>query len=184
MRAALLMIPVLCWLTLSGCFLHHASPGEKLTKTVQELNKSARWGQIGSAVEMVDISYRQQFLASHRHWGSMLQVADTEVVHLEVAAGAESAVSVVAYSWYSTDAMTLHASLVRQRWTADDQRFTLISETVIDGDPRLLRANASADSAKKAEPMEDPFGDSSMTTGDGMGIGMGMTDDSVPPSGS
>jgi hypothetical protein len=177
MRAALLIVPVLSWLVLSGCFLQHASPGEKLSKSVQELNKSARWGQIGAAAQMVDASYRQQFLASHRHWGRTLQVADTELVHMEVAAGNESAIAVIAYSWYSTDAMTLHASLVRQRWLAEDQTFALISETVIDGDTRLLGGASSPNNGGQAvQPMADPFGADDLT-GAGVGVGMGMHND-------
>ena len=149
---------------LSGCFLQHATAGDKLTKTVQELNKSTRWGQIGSAAGMVDPSYRPQFLASHKHWGGAVQVADTELVHMEIAAGSESAISVIAYSWYATESMTLHMSLVRQRWTAEGQSFALISETVIDGDPRLLNKDAKDAPA----PMHDPLsisGDSAAAVG-------------------
>jgi hypothetical protein len=142
---------------LTGCFLHHARPGEKLSKTVQELNKSARWGQIGAAAQMVEVSYRERFLATHRHWGRTVEIADTEIVHMEVAAGSESAIAMVAYSWYSTDAMTLHGSLVRQTWVAEDQNFALISETVIDGDPRLLKATAQATDPGMVQPMNDPL---------------------------
>ena len=147
-------ISVAICILLSGCFLQHATAGEKLTKTVQELNKSTRWGQIGSAADMVDPSYRPQFLASHRHWGGAVQVADTELVHMEIAAGSESAISVIAYSWYATESMTLHMSLVRQRWTAEGQTFALISESVIDGDPRLLNKDAKEGSVA---PMHDPL---------------------------
>jgi hypothetical protein len=150
MRASLL---ITLGILLSGCFLHHASAGEKLSKTVQELNKSTRWGQIGSATGMVDPSYQKQFLESHKHWGSAVQVADTEVVHMEVAQGSESAISVVAYSWYATESMTLHASLVRQRWTAEGQSFALISETVIDGDARLLNKDAKNGPAVIRDPL-------------------------------
>lgn len=150
MRAILIVV---LGVSLSGCFLQHASKGEKLTKTVQELNKSARWGQIGSAADMVDASYRPKFLESHRHWGSAVQIADTELVHLEVAAGEETAISVIAYSWYATESMSLHTSLVRQRWTAEGQSFALISETVIDGDMRLLNKDAKAG----LQPMRDPL---------------------------
>lgn len=142
---------------LGGCFLHHATPGEKLSKTVQELNKSARWGQIGAATQMVEASYRERFLATHHHWGRSVEIADTEVVHMEVAAGNESAIAMVAYSWYSTDAMTLHASLVRQTWVAEEQSFALISETVIDGDPRLLKVDAQPGDVNAPQPISDPL---------------------------
>lgn len=162
MRASLLIV---IGVLLSGCFLHHASAGEKLSKTVQELNKSTRWGQIGSATGMVDPSYLKPFLESHKHWGSAVQIADTEIVHMEVANGSESAISVVAYSWYATESMTLHASLVRQRWTAEGQGFALISETIIDGDTRLLNKES-----KTPALVRDPLsmsGDSATGVSDG-----------------
>lgn len=163
MRASILLVTAVL---LSGCFLHHASSGEKLSKTVQELNKSTRWGQIGSATGMVDPSYQKAFLESHRHWGSAVQVADTEIVHMEVANGSESAISVVAYSWYATESMTLHASLVRQRWTREGQGFALISETVIDGDARLLNKNAKNGPTTIRDPLS-MSGDSASGVGDG-----------------
>jgi hypothetical protein len=150
MRASLILIGVFL---LSGCFLHHASAGEKLSKSVHELNKSTRWGAIGSAVGMVDPSYKQQFMKSHQHWGGSVQVADTEIVHMEVANGHESAISVIAYSWYATESMSLHTSVVRQRWTKEGSGFALISEAIIQGDPRLLNKDASS----VAAPMTDPL---------------------------
>lgn len=152
MRASLFLIGMFL---LSGCFLHHATKGEKLSKTVQELNKTTRWGQLRTAAGMVDPSYRKQFMISHQHWGGSVQVADTEIVHMEIANGAESAISVIAYSWYATESMTLHTSLVRQRWAAEGQSFLLISEAVIDGDLRLLDKNASS---SPNAPMRDPLG--------------------------
>lgn len=163
MRASLLLI---LGISLTGCFLQHASKGEKLSKAVQELNKSTRWGQIGSASGMVDPSYQKKFIDSHGHWGGAVQIADTEVVHMEVAQGNESAISVVAYSWYATESMTLHSSLVRQRWTAEGQGFALISEVVIDGDARLLNKDAK----NGPETMRDPL---SMSGDSASGVGTG-----------
>lgn len=168
MRASLLLVIAVLS---SGCFLHHASSGEKLSKTVQELNKSTRWGQIGAATGMVDPSYQKQFLESHVHWGSAVQVADTEVVHMEVANGNESAISVVAYSWYATESMTLHASLVRQRWTREGQEFALISEVVIDGDARLLNKNAKTGPSTVRDPLS-MSGDSASGVAEGEDHGL------------
>ena len=68
----------------------------------------------------------------------MIQVADSEVLQLEIAQDKESAVSVISYEWYLNDAMTLHQSVVRQRWTRMSGGFGLFSEAVVQGDARLL----------------------------------------------
>jgi hypothetical protein len=148
---------------LSGCFLEHASAAEHLRTSVTELNKSARWGHINGASAYVEPTYRTRFLETHKHWGSKIEVADAEVLQMEVAKGNDSAIAMVAYSWFSKDTMTVHSSLVRQRWLNTDNSFALISETVVDGDPRLLNVNAKADGrpTTMSDPM-GPVGDASM----------------------
>lgn len=161
------ILVLLSFVFLSGCFLEHASAAEHLRKSVQELNKSARWGQMGSAATYVEPTYRTRFMETHKHWGRNIEVADTEVLQMEVAPGNESAIALVAYSWFSKDAMTVHSSLVRQRWLNTDSNFALISETVIDGDPRLLNVNAPVNGSPTmmSDPM-GPVGDASMGLSD------------------
>jgi hypothetical protein len=140
-------------LVLLGCFLEHASPTKKLQQSVAELNKSARWGQIGAAARMVEPTYRDKFIETHAHWGKSVQIADSELLQLEVAPGGENAIAMIAYSWYAKDVMTLHGSVVQQRWVLDSDYAALLSETVIEGDPRLLHPAPPA-------PMRDALGTS------------------------
>jgi hypothetical protein len=133
-RAVLLPIAVGC----SACFFQNATSTKRFNETVLEMNKATRWGQLGQAARLVDPSYRSQFAASHAAWGDQIQLGDSEVLQIELAPNEESATSTVSYEWYSTDAMTLERSVVRQRWSRGARGFLLLSEVVVKGDPRLL----------------------------------------------
>jgi hypothetical protein len=63
-------------------------------------------------------------------------------MQVELAPDKQTAVSLIAYEWYSNDAMTLHQSVVRQRWSKVSDNFGLFSEAVVQGDPRLLQPKA------------------------------------------
>jgi hypothetical protein len=141
MRTLAVMLVLSVSLSVSGCFLNNASPTRKISDVVHDMNDQARWGRMGDAAQYVDPTYRGTYLANHRHWGSAVQLADAEVVHVQIASDASNATAFVTYSWYSTDDMTLHQSVVRQRWNSVEENFVLFSETVVQGDPLLLRAD-------------------------------------------
>jgi hypothetical protein len=124
--------------SVAGCLFESLTAQHKFSDTVDQMNKATRWGQLGQATSMVDPAYRTQFSSSHAGWGELIQVADSEVVQLDLAADKQSAVSVVSYEWYMKSAMTLHQSVVRQRWSRNHDHFGLLSESVVQGDPRLL----------------------------------------------
>lgn len=139
---------------LTGCLLENASSGKKLSDAVTEMNKATRWGQLSLAAQMVEPVYRPQFLANHAHWGERVQVADSEIVHVELAADEDNAVAMVVYQWYATEAMTLHQSVVRQRWAREGDGYALLSETIVQGDARLF---AEASGSGKPQPVHDPM---------------------------
>ena len=71
-------------LGLAGCMMQGEGPAKKLTETVQSMNKATRWGQLGEAGRLVEPLYRARFLQTHAHWGASIQVADSEIVHMEM----------------------------------------------------------------------------------------------------
>ena len=121
--------------------LESASTAKKFSDSVEAMNKATRWGQLGQATLLVDPIYRSRFAESHAHWGRVIQVADSEVLQLDIAPDKESAISIISYEWYMNDAMSLHQSVVRQRWTRMAGGFGLFSEAVVQGDSRLLAAH-------------------------------------------
>jgi hypothetical protein len=129
----------------SGCA--SASASKQFSEAVENMNKAARWGEIRQAASMVDPAYRVAFTTTHADWGSLIQVADSEVMQLDLAPDQESAVAVITYDWYLVSAMTLHKSVVRQSWTRrpESSDFGLSGEVVVKGDPRLLVASTDDD---------------------------------------
>ena len=146
---------VLCVVLLIGGCLDNVSPAKQLNDAVLEMNKATRWGQIATASQMVEPSYREQFNDHHRHWGSQVQVADAEVMHVELQAGDEVALAVIAYQWYDVRAMTLNESVVRQRWSRVTGGYTLISESVIQGDERIFKGKATTSGGDDAPARVD-----------------------------
>ena len=135
----------LCLGLLSGCLFNNTGPTTKLRESVQAMNKATRWGQLGQATRMVDPAYQARFVETHRHWGTVIQVADSEVVQMEMTPDHENATAIVAYNWYLADAMTLQTTVVRQRWADMDGNYGLISEAIVQGDPRLFEYEGRKD---------------------------------------
>ena len=127
---------------LPGCFFANASSTKRLNDVVNQMNRSTRWGQVADAARLVEPNYRPLFIASHRGWGQVIQVADSEVVQIEMAPDYESAIAIVSYDWYLPDALTLHETVVRQRWSKLGSNYTLVSEAIVQGDARLFAAKS------------------------------------------
>ncbi|MFI5307761.1 MAG: hypothetical protein ACHQ53_10435 [Polyangiales bacterium] len=127
-------------LGLCGC-MQTEGASKRLTDTVNMLDKTTRWGQLPEASRLAMPEYRARFIEKHADWGSVIQLGDSEVLQVDMAHDAESAVAVLSYQWYSSDVMTLHQSVVRQQWTRAGGGFALVSETIVQGDPRLFRTS-------------------------------------------
>jgi hypothetical protein len=134
-------LPVLAVLSLSACFMANMSPAKKIGDTVHDLNDQARWGRITDAARLVEPSYRQKFIDNHQRWGDDIQLADSEILNVQIASDAEHASALVTYSWYAMDTMTLRTTTVRQRWSAISGGYALMSEAVVRGDPALLKGS-------------------------------------------
>lgn len=136
-----------------ACFLANVGADKKISDAVQNLNNQARWGRINDAAVLVQPDYRQTFLTQHRTWGTDIQLADTEVVNIQLTSDAQNASAFVNYSWYATADMTLHETTLRQLWKANSNSFALASESVVKGDPSLLSA---ADPSTQSTPPTAP----------------------------
>jgi hypothetical protein len=145
---------VACALCLaSACFLANTGADKKVGEAVHNLNDQARWGRINDAALLAMPDYRETFLRQHRQWGTEIQLADTEVLNIQLASDSENASAFVTYSWYAMSDMTLHETTLRQLWKARRSTFALVSETVVRGDPALLVvADAAANAPAPANP--------------------------------
>ena len=122
----------------SACFFANLGSDKKIGDAVQNLNNQARWGRLNDAALLVLPEYRETFMNQHRFWGTDIQLADSEVVNIQLASDSKNASATVSYSWYAMTDMTLHETTLRQHWEATKNTFALRAETVVRGDPKLL----------------------------------------------
>src|SRR5690554_3967794 len=130
-----LMVPIF----FSACIFQNISPTEKLRDAVIGYNDACRWNRLDLAVLMVDPPLRPKFRAEHHLWGKDIQIADSEILQVQVA-GKESitAAATVAYHWYDQRGMTIAETVVLQRYEKRKGGYAVIGEEVVSGDPRLL----------------------------------------------
>jgi hypothetical protein len=67
-----------------------------------------------------------------------VQLAEHEVVHVQMDESGDTAVAMVTCSWYGLSDMSLHSSVIQQTWKNFDGEYALIEEHVVRGDPTLL----------------------------------------------
>lgn len=124
----------------SGCLFNNLSPTEKLNDSIRGMNDAARWGRIDLALQYVEPVFRERFLRTHHGWGRNIEVADSELLRIEMAPDEKAAVALVGFSWYRLDSMTLHSTVLRQVWKERDGHYVMGSEDVFEGDAKLLAA--------------------------------------------
>lgn len=134
MRAFLLCLA----LSLGGCFLNNASPQKKLGESIRDMNNAAHWGRVGQAALYVDGKYRSQFVARRAHWTGEVQLAEHEVVNVQMDDAGDTAIAIVTCSWYGLSDMSLHSTVIQQTWKNFSGEYALVEEHVVRGDPDLL----------------------------------------------
>lgn len=120
-----------------GCMAHSSSK-KKLAEAVHSVNDASRWGRIGTVTAAIQPQYRARFLESRSEWGDGIQLADADVLAVQMAAGDEGAIAVISYSWYRLSTMTLHTTVVQQMWRRVEDDFVLSDEQVVKGDDELF----------------------------------------------
>jgi len=151
-RSALLVSLVFA---VTGCMFESLSASQRFNESSFMLNDAARWGRLDVARSMVDGSYVQKYQVRHQDWGHRIQIAEADVVSLQLDEDKDGATSQVQVSWYSTDTMNLHASTIVQRWRADGQSFLLVDE-LIQGDPQLFADETTMAPSDPSDAAGDP----------------------------
>ena len=153
------MRPILCVLVLafSGCVFNNMSAEETLRDSVVGLNDECRWNRFDLAQQRVEAQYRGQFRMTHHSWHRDFQIADSEIMGVEVGEGRERATSLVHVSWYDHDTMILHDTTLKQTWKRGVNGYFLVSEEVADGNDRLLEIPEELlpDEDEEAEESDD-----------------------------
>lgn len=130
---------------MSGCLFQNIAPTAHFTDAVNDLNDDLRWGRIGLAVSRVAPAYQSDFVEARQGWANRLQVAEVEIMQARLDENdSEKGTSLVMYSWYGLNDMTVHSSTIKQTWTYDG-RYQLSAEEIIDGDQTLLSESDFSD---------------------------------------
>jgi hypothetical protein len=125
-------------LLLTGCLINNMSAGERLKDSVVGLNDEIRWARIDLAVQRVHPEFKAEYVANHHAWGENIQIADMDLLNMQLDDDMDAAMSVVAVSWYRYETMTIHRTVVQQKWELVSRSFVLRDERVLSGDPDLL----------------------------------------------
>lgn len=134
MRASSLLLVLL-----AGCVFNNISAEERLRDSVVGYNDEVRWNRIDLAAQRVAPPYRDQFRLTHADWHEAFEIADSEIVHVQVNDEDRSqATSFVKVRWYDQRTMLLTETTLRQEWARNVNGYQLTEEEVTDGNERLL----------------------------------------------
>jgi hypothetical protein len=136
MNSALKLVAAAC--LFASCTLSNLSPQSRFSDSVYVLNDSARWGQVDLAAEHVADSYKDRFRARRDSWGESVQIAEVELLHMQLDSDKERALSQVSLSWTDAAGVSLRKSLVTQRWQSERGHYRLVEETISKGDPGVF----------------------------------------------
>jgi hypothetical protein len=128
-----------CVLVLAGCAAFGASSTAKAQEAMRECNAHARFGRMVVAAEAVRPTERDAFLQRRLGWGSVVQIADSELLGMKMTDKSE-AVCWVRVSWYRVQDGELRQTTIRQTWRekATSEDWELVAENREAGDIGLL----------------------------------------------
>ena len=126
------------WLWILGLLIGcNTSNVAKATSSIRDANAHARFGRMIVAAEMVKADQRDKFLERRQLWGSNVQIADSEVLGMNMPTK-EEAVAFVRVSWYRLEDGELRQTTIKQRWREVKDDWMLVAEERAGGDIGLL----------------------------------------------
>ncbi len=167
MRASMLSLrwlgPLALLALAQGCIFNNVSTEETLRDAVVGLNDEVRWDRMDLATQRVAPAYRTAFSLTHHDWHEGMQIADSEIVHVQVGEDKEDAKAFIKIRWYDLRTMLVAETTLEQKWKKHGRNFVLISEEVRAGDPRLiaLPEGVTLDAADDADDEDDEDDDDS-----------------------
>jgi hypothetical protein len=131
-------LPLLLSLLIASCTLQNLSPQARMQESIFTLNDASRWNQLEAAAKNVSPSYQARFRQRRSAWGEAINVAEIDLLFMQLAEDKESAVSEISLSWTDASGVHLHRSNVTQKWANEHGNFKLVDETINKGDQRLF----------------------------------------------
>lgn len=142
MRVSLLLrlaAPLALLALAQGCIFNNVSTEETLRDAVVGLNDEVRWNRMDLATQRVAPTFRTAFSLTHHDWHEGMQIADSEIIHVQVGEDKEDAKAFIKIRWYDQRTMLVAETTLEQKWKKVGRNFVLIGEEVRAGDPRLIQ---------------------------------------------
>ena len=132
-------LPFLTILALPGCMAGMGySTMDQVTNAAREYNNDVRWGRYDQAAKHVPSTDRQRFVERHSSLEEDLEIADYELVNIEVDKKKQTASARVDYSWTLKTRGIVEKTTTRQKWERRDLEWVLASEERVKGAPLVL----------------------------------------------
>jgi hypothetical protein len=128
-----------CALAAGGCIAGMGySTVDKVTSAAREYNQDVRWGRYEQAAEKLPKELRQRFIERRASLDDELQIADYELVSIDVDKKARTAKARVDYSWTLKRRGLVEKTTTRQDWEERDGQWLMTKETRTRGAPLVL----------------------------------------------
>lgn len=120
-------------LCLSGCLA--ASSRDRLMEAVQDYNEAVRWGRQGVAAGYVGSEVRDGLGIHQGAYRGDLQIADYELVRVDLADDKTHAAVWVEVTWLLRSDGLIRQTAFEQRWEQEGGRWSLTQERRVGGVP-------------------------------------------------
>ena len=127
--------------TLGGCVLMDYSTKDRVTMAAREFNDGVRWGKYDQAAIHIPKEQRERFLERHRRLDDELEIADYEMVSLEIDKTDRKKPKVTArvdYTWTLKNVGLVERTTTQQQWEERDGSWMVVREERVKGSPLTL----------------------------------------------
>ena len=126
-------------LVLSGCVTGMGySTLDQVTNAAREYNNDVRWGRFAEAAKHRRSDERQRFFERHSSLENDLEIADYELVSIEIDRKKQSAAARVDYTWVLKSRGIVEKTTTRQTWERRDSEWVVAAEERVKGAPLVL----------------------------------------------
>jgi hypothetical protein len=127
---------------LGGCIIGAGySTRDRATQAAREYNDDVRWGRYEQAGQHVAKEKRQSFVERHKALDEELEIADYEILHLEIDKSDRKLTKVTAsvdYTWSLKRRGLVEKTSTKQFWEENDGDWVMVREERVKGAPLTL----------------------------------------------
>ena len=139
LRVALRAAAPLLWAAFAqaGCMMSY-SLTERVTNAAREYNDDVRWARFEQAISHVPKDARDRFLERRTALSEELEIADAEVIGIDVDRKNDRASVRVQYSWTLRSRQLVERTVTRQEWEMEGQKWVVRKEVRVAGRPLVI----------------------------------------------